>query len=234
MASAPGWLAALCFFTPAQAQVEEVIPSRPRAATRVMFAPSASIVKTMPPGEMREDRRFLKDAAAAGRFRSEAARLALARSTNPAVRSHAAALAAHYAAAAPQLQYLLHVRDLAAPMLANDQRRTLNRLSRLHGAKFDQTFMEELGVRSQLERVQAFERASLSTRDPQLRAWIDRTLPAMRDQLAALERDGPSQGRVVRGGAAAGAPTQAPALVSRASVFPRSMPPGVASESRTR
>jgi hypothetical protein len=77
---------------------------------------------------------------------------------------------------------------MAPPMLSNEQRHALNRLTRLHGAKFDREWIESVALRSQQESLAAFEKASSTSRDASLRAWAARTLPTMRYQLASAER----------------------------------------------
>ena len=227
----------------AQAQGEIAVTPKPRPVNPALFAP-ASAVNTKPmPVQQRDERRFLKDAAAAGRFESEASRLALGKSNNAGVRSFAATLINHHTSAGNELLYMLHVRGMAAPMLANDQRKTLNRLSKLQGAKFDREFMEELGLKNQQDNVHMFEKASLATRDPQLKAWIDKTLPTLRYHLTTVERLMPDSRMARTGAAAPAAPATrhaaapAPAqpavqsltadpFVSRASLATRSMGAG--------
>lgn len=162
---------------------------KPKQPARAGFFAEASIANVKPTSpEQRDERRFLKEASAASRFESEASRMAISRSNDPEVRSFAAALAEHHASTGIALQHLLHGRGMAPPMLANDQRKILNRLAKLRGAKFDREYMEEVGLKYQQVDVQAYERAGLVIRDPVLKGWIDTTLPAMRDHLAAAER----------------------------------------------
>jgi putative membrane protein len=156
-----------------------------RAAT--FAAASVPFAKRLTP-EQREEWRFLKDTAAQSRFESDAARMALAKSADPEVRSLAATLVNFHTGLQPTLQRMLHVRNIAPPMLSNDQRVALNRLTKLQGAKFDREWMESVGLRSQQDGVQAFEKAAGSAHDPSLRSWIARTLPTMRSQLASAER----------------------------------------------
>lgn len=167
-------------------------PPRPAAAQPrpVTFAPASAANARKMTAEQREERRFLKEAAAASRFESEASRMALAKSHNAGVRSFAATLINHHALASITLQHMLHGRGMAPPMLANDQRKTLNRLAKLGGAKFDREYMEEVGLKYQQEDLQAFEKAALTARDPALRGWIARTLPTLRYHLATAERIG--------------------------------------------
>ncbi|HWI81822.1 DUF4142 domain-containing protein [Ramlibacter sp.] len=163
-------------------------PGSPPAKARPMFAPGAVAgARRLEPHE-REERRFLRDASAASRFQAEAARLALARSGDPHVRSLATNLMAHHGAAADELLRLLHQRGMAAPMLENTQRRALSRLGRLQGAKFDREFLEAVAVGAQQDEVEVFEKAGGAVQDPALGAWIARTLPALRYQLAEAQR----------------------------------------------
>lgn len=157
------------------------------ARPAVFAAASAASAKKMSV-EQRDERRFLKEASAASRFESEASRMALAKSNNPRVRSFAATLINHHATTGIALQHMLQGRGMAPPMLANDQRKTLNRLAKLGGAKFDREYTEEVGLRYQHEDLQVYEKAALATRDPTLKAWIARTLPTLRYHLATAER----------------------------------------------
>lgn len=164
-------------------------PAKSGAAARhsTFAAAAAPYARRLPAGQ-REEWRFLKDAAAQGRFESDAARMALTKSADPNVRSLAATLVNHHAAKQAELQQMLHARNMAPPMLSNEQRKALNRLAKLQGARFDREWMETVGLHSQQEGVVAFEKASGGTHDAALRTWIVRTLPAMRYQLASAER----------------------------------------------
>jgi len=183
--------------------VPQPVPPKPRAANPAMFAPAAAVNSKRLSEQQRDEWRFLKEAAAAGRFESEASRLALVKSGNAGVRSFAATLINHHTSVSNELVHLLHVRGMALPMLGNHQRKALNRLARLHGAKFDREFIAEVGLKNQQEDVQAFERARLATRDPQLKAWIERMLPTLRHHVTAAERLAPHDSRLLRGAPAA-------------------------------
>ncbi|MBG9390377.1 DUF4142 domain-containing protein [Caenimonas aquaedulcis] len=185
----------------AGAQVEAPpAPAKPRAANPAMFAPGGAVAvgdRRMTP-QQRDEWRFLKEAAAASRFESDAARLALAKSTNPEVRNFAAALIKHNSAAGNELLHMLQMRGMAAPMLADAQRKMLNRMAKLQGTKFDREFVEAVALRHQQQDVSDFERASMATRDPQIKAWIDQTLPQMRYQLVTGEQLAPNRARVYK------------------------------------
>jgi predicted outer membrane protein len=165
---------------------------------RAAFAPSAVAGATRLTPEAREQRRFIRDAAAESRFALEASKIAMTRSNNSAVRSFAAALINHHNVVGLELLHLLHSRGMAPPMLANDQRKALNRLAKLSsGAAFDKTYMERVG-RQQGDDVREFEKASLAMHEPQIKAWIDKTLPTMRYYQMMAERTMPGDHRLAR------------------------------------
>jgi putative membrane protein len=164
-------------------------PAAPAAHVRPgMFAAASAPFARRLTSEQREEWRFLKQAAASGRFELDASRLALQRSNDARVRALAATLVNHHTGAQPRLEQMLGVRSMAPPMLSNDQRKALNRLGRLHGAKFDREWMEAVGLRSQQEGVATYEKAAQAAGDPALRAWIEQVLPTLRWQLEAAER----------------------------------------------
>lgn len=158
------------------------------APRRSIFAAGSAANARPMAQEQRDERRFLKEATAANRFETDASRLALNKSNEPRVRSLAASLINHHTSVSTELQHLLHGRGMAPPMLGNDQRKTLNRLAKLNGTKFDREYMEKVGLRHQQETVQFYEKASLTIRDPVLKAWIDRNLPTLQYHLATAER----------------------------------------------
>lgn len=205
--------------------------ARPAARTAprrpAIFAPAAAANARRMSAEQREERRFLKDAAASSRFEGEASRMALGKSHDPGVRSLAATLINHHAAVGNELLHMLHARGMAAPMLANDQRKILNRMARLQGAKFDREFLEEVALRYQQEDIEQYEKASRSAKDARLRAWIDRKLPTLRYHLATAERIAPADRKLARSPATAAPQTAAANRpVARAGVATRSMGAG--------
>ena len=152
------------------------------------FAPSSAKTARPMSLQQREDWQFLKVAAASSRFERDAARLALAKSDNPRLRSVALDLMERHSTAGNELQHMLQQRGMAAPMLPNGQRQVLNRLAKLQGANFEREFMAQVAQKHQREEVMAFERAGAVPHDPQVKAWIERTLLRMRDPLATAER----------------------------------------------
>ena len=162
--------------------------AQPSALTRPgLFAPASAASARRLTTEQRDEWRFLKDAAAATRFERDASKLALAKSTDAGVRELAQTLAEHHASAATVIDHMLHVRSMAAPMLSSEQRRTLNRLGRLQGRKFDREYLAKIAQRAQQDNLSTFERAAGAVREPSLKSWIDAMVPTMRADLASAD-----------------------------------------------
>ncbi len=160
------------------------------SAHAAAYAPEAARSAGRLSREQREERAFLRQAAATGRFEAEACRLALSRSQNPSVQSWAAGQLRLQEASQAELVHLLHGRAMALPMLENDQRKQLARLARLTGGKFDREFMETVALR-QRARLQGLERALPAVADPAVKGWIERQAGPVREQMALAERMGP-------------------------------------------
>ena len=152
-----------------------------------MFAAeAAATAHPLEPAE-RDARMFLKQAAASSRFQADAARLAIAKSSNARVRSLAARLRDRHGAAGDDLLRMLHQRGLAQPMLENVQRRTLTRLARAQGKKFDRDYVAAvlLDTRGALA---SCERAGSSVQDAAIANWIAARLPVLRSDADQIER----------------------------------------------
>ncbi|HEY8357130.1 MAG TPA: DUF4142 domain-containing protein [Ramlibacter sp.] len=154
------------------------------AAQRALYAPVAA-ADVRPLGQaQRVERRFLQVTAENLRFQAEASRLVLARSSNAAVKEMATALAARHQSAHPELLRLLHARGMAMPLPDNDHGKLLKQLAKFNGAKLDRLFVDEVVQRSFQADIANHEKVAGLAEDPVLRAWIERQLPALRENMA--------------------------------------------------
>ena len=61
-----------------------------------------------------------------------------------------------------------------------------DRLSKLTGEAFDRAYVEEM-VKDHRKDVKAFEQQAARAKDPVLKAWVDKTLPTLREHLTEIE-----------------------------------------------
>jgi putative membrane protein len=159
-------------------------PAGAMAATGGSYAATAAAESRPLPPAQRMERHFLQVTAASLRFQSEGARLALARSNNPAVKDLARAALARQQTEQPQLQRLLQARGMAMPFPGNEHGKLLKQLGRLNGAKFDRLYVDEVVLRSCQTDIANLEKMALQAQDPVLKAWVERQLPTLRLHFA--------------------------------------------------
>ena len=198
---------------PPSSAVRPPSPAQPRIAPRPATFAAGSVPAAVPlSADGREERRFLREAAAQSRFDLDASRLAFSKSGNSAVRSFAASLINHHNTVGLELTHLLNARGMALPMVSNAQRKALNQLAKLHGNRFDAVYMQQVGA-AQAAVVRDYEKASVAIREPQINGWILKTLPTTRYHVTLAERAAPGDAQGARWNRAAVRPAVAKAPV---------------------
>lgn len=133
----------------------------------------------------RTDRKFIQKAAESGMFEVQAAQLASAKATDPQVKSFASMLVDHHTNANNELVQLANARKVelpAAPPRA--LRRDVEKLGKKSGQDFDREFVREVGVKAHEKDIKLFEKARKDVKDPQLKAFVEKTLPVLQQHLA--------------------------------------------------
>ena len=130
------------------------------------------------------DRAFVTKAAANGLFEMQAAKLAASRSRDPAIKAFAETLLRDHAKAGDGLRGISLEHNYPLPDRPHkEQQALIDRLSSKHGAEFDSLFLRQVGLVAHEEDIKAFRRASRSTQTPDVKAWIERTLPTLEAHL---------------------------------------------------
>jgi len=137
----------------------------------------------------RGDRKFLEAAAGSGMFEVQVAQLAASKATDAQVKSFASMLVDQHAAANNELVKIANARRVELPAAPKRSlRRDMEKLGMKKGADFDQEFVREVGIKAHEKDIKLFEKASKDVKDAELRAFVDRTLPKLREHLAAAEK----------------------------------------------
>ncbi|MDM0108873.1 DUF4142 domain-containing protein [Variovorax sp. J22R24] len=145
--------------------------------------------KSAPSRLGKADRSFMTKAAGNGLYEIEAATLAARRASNPHVKSYAATLVRDHQQALEGLKRVAVEHNYPLPdHLAPDRRKMVERLDALSGKAFDRAFVRQVGIQGHEADIRLFQRADRATRTPDLKAWIEKTLPSLQDHLKhALE-----------------------------------------------
>ena len=137
----------------------------------------------------RGDRKFIQEAAGSGMFEVQAAQLAAQQASDANVKSFAGMLIDHHTKANDELVKLANAKRVelpAAPPRA--MRRDVEKLGKKKGEEFDREFVREVGIKAHEKDIKAFEKASKDLKDPQLKAFVDKTLPTLKEHLAAAQK----------------------------------------------
>jgi putative membrane protein len=128
----------------------------------------------------RGDRKFIEDAAASGMFEVQVSKLAAAQATDPAVRNYAQMLVEHHSAANNALVQIANARRVELPPgPPRAMRNDMEKLAKKTGEDFDREYVREVGIKAHEKDIKMFEKASKDVKDPQLKAWVDQTLPTL-------------------------------------------------------
>ncbi|MGZ5194985.1 MAG: DUF4142 domain-containing protein [Ramlibacter sp.] len=137
----------------------------------------------------RSDRKFIENAAKGGLFEVQVAKRAESRASDPAVKDFARMLVDQHANANNELTQLANGKGFALPAAPGFmQRHSVNSLAKRSGADFDKHFVSEVGIKDHQADIKEFEKAAKDVKDADLKAFIDKTLPTLREHLAQAQK----------------------------------------------
>jgi putative membrane protein len=136
----------------------------------------------------RADRKFIEDAAEGGMMEVQAGQLAASKATDPNVKNFADKLVKDHTNANNELVQLANSKHVELPAgPSRSQRKDIEKMGKFSGKDFDKHFVA-MGVKDHEKDIKKFEKASAKAKDPQLKAWIDKTLPTLREHLAMAQK----------------------------------------------
>ena len=132
----------------------------------------------------RADRRFMQDAAGDGMYEVQAAQIAASKAQSPDVKDFAGKMLSDHQNANNDLVQLANAKKVELPAAPpRGKRHEIETLGKKSGAGFDQLFVKA-SISDHEKDVKKFEKAAGKVRDPQLKAWVQNTLPVLREHLA--------------------------------------------------
>jgi putative membrane protein len=131
------------------------------------------------------DEDFVKDVAQASQVEIESSKLAITKASNPEVKAFAERLVKEHEAASAELMALVHSKK--AMWSADDphmkaKKQKHESLQTLTGAEFDKEYLEDM-ISDHESAMVLFGKQSQSGKDAAIKAFADKTLPALRDHL---------------------------------------------------
>ena len=152
------------------------------------FASSLAAQPSTPTGTklQRSDRNFIVKAAKGGEEEVELGHLAQARASSDAVKQFGQRMVEDHGSANKELMDLAANKAVAIDDKAPKKNPVLDKLNKLQGQEFDREYVKTM-VKDHKQDVAEFRRMHSGAVDPNLKAWIDKTLPTLEDHLKTIE-----------------------------------------------
>lgn len=128
----------------------------------------------------RDDREFMEKAARLGHAELAASKLAVTKASSQEVKNFAKQMVDDHTQSGQALQALASKKGVKLPASPDrGHAKDLKKLEGLSGPEFDREYMAGAGVKDHDRTVDLFRDAQKDTKDPDVKAFIDKTLPVL-------------------------------------------------------
>lgn len=132
----------------------------------------------------RSDTAFMKEAAHAGAAEIEASKLATTKAKNADVKAFADSMIADHTKVADELKALAASKNVTLPDGPSiKQKAEIKMIDAGDNDKFDERYAKTFGIKAHEDTIKLFEQASREAKDPEVKAWAQRTLPGLKHHL---------------------------------------------------
>lgn len=136
------------------------------------------------PAHAKSDESFMKDAAHAGAAEIEASKLAQSKAKSADVKAFADAMITDHTKVADELKALAAKKSVKLPEGPSiKQKAELKLIDAGDNDKFDERYAKHFGVNAHKGTIKLFEDAAKNAKDPEVKAWAEKTLPGLRHHL---------------------------------------------------
>ena len=133
------------------------------------------------------DHHFVTDAAVGGMAEVELGKVAAEKAANADVKKFGQRMADDHGKANDELKSLAQSKQITLPSAIDAKHKaTIDQLSKLSGEAFDRAYVQEM-LKDHQRDVAAFRAESKSGKDPEVKAWADKTLPILEDHLKMVQ-----------------------------------------------
>ena len=130
------------------------------------------------------DKQFMVEAAQGGMAEVAFGKIATQKASSNVVKEYARRMVVEHTKANNELKALAKQKGVTLPTTIGKKNEELQqKLSKLLGAKFDQEYMKEAGLKSHTEQAQLFERQVARGQDPNVKSFAAKTLPVVQKHL---------------------------------------------------
>jgi putative membrane protein len=134
----------------------------------------------------RSDRNFIVKAAEGGQAEVELGRLAESKGSSNAVKQFGQRMVEDHGNANKELMELASNKGVQLKDKPPKPDRLMQKLAKLQGPEFDREYVKAM-VKDHKQDVAEFRRMHSGAVDPNLKAWVDKTLPTLEEHLQMIE-----------------------------------------------
>lgn len=136
------------------------------------------------PAQAKSDQSFMEDGAQAGAAEVEAIKLARTKARHADVKTFAESMITDHGKVADELKALAAKKNTKLPDGQSATQKAEPKLIDIgDNDKFDERYAQHFGVNAHKDTIKLFENAAKNAKDPELRAWAEKTLPDLRHHL---------------------------------------------------
>lgn len=133
------------------------------------------------------DRAFMSEAAQGGLAEVALGKLAAERASDDGVKQFGQRMVDDHGKANDDLKALALQKGVDLPGAPNARQKAMQaKLENLQGAAFDRAYVQNM-VADHKHDVAAFEKAAKSAGDPEIKAWVEKTLPTLKEHLQQIQ-----------------------------------------------
>lgn len=152
----------------------------------------------------KSDTEFMRKAAESGMLEIQASELARDKASSDTVKAFADQMIKDHQAADTELKAIASNKGVELPTeLPGAERKKVEALGALEGRNFDRQYAQEIGVRAHNKAVTLFRDAASKAKDPDVKAFATKTLPALEGHLDMARKMAKEVGATGSGKAAA-------------------------------
>ncbi|MFS2048264.1 DUF4142 domain-containing protein [Variovorax sp. CT11-76] len=158
------------------------------ASTPTAFAAEPAVQVAQAGALSAPDRSLMNLAAGAGLYEVEVSKLAASKAVSAEVKDYALMLAKHHGESNEALRRLAARKSV--PLVAEipaDKKARIEALQGLSGEGFDRAYVDRVGIQDHEADIRLFENMARDANDADLRAFAERTLPALKEHLNAAK-----------------------------------------------
>ena len=131
----------------------------------------------------RAEKSFITDAASGGSMEVQLGQMAQQKGSTQEIKDFGKMMVTDHTKANSELETLISGKKIKVPgKLSSKHQKMVNKFTKLSGPDFDKKYAQAM-VKDHTEDVAKFQKMSEKAKDPELKGWVDKTLPVLQMHL---------------------------------------------------